>query len=177
MGELALENYTYEDFVDIDKTTPENEYYELIFGHIYMMSGASRIHQDVVLNIAFTFKQKQKSTKCSTVLAPFDIKLNCDNHINVVQPDVMVFCEDESIPCLVCEVLSPSTAKKDKSIKKDLYECVGIQNYLIVDPVNKYIDKFILKDNKLHYEKCYGMDEKIFIDCLDVEIDGESFFT
>ena len=176
MGELALENYTYQDYLDIDKTTPETEYYELIFGEIHMMSGASRVHQDIVLNIALRFKQLQKEAKCSTVIAPYDIKLECDNHINVVQPDVMLFCEDEKVPCLVCEVLSPSTAKKDKSVKKELYECFGIQNYLIVDPLNKYVDKFILKDKKLHYEKCYGLDEKIYIECLDQEIEVENFF-
>ncbi len=176
MGELALENYTYEDYLAIDKITPESERYELIFGEIYMMSGASRVHQNVVLNIAFLFKQLQKSANCSTVIAPFDIKLTCDEHINVVQPDVMLFCEDEKLPCLVCEVLSPSTAKRDKSVKKELYECFGIQNYLIVDPLNKYVDKFVLQDKKLSYEKCYGIDEKIYLECLDAEIEVESFF-
>jgi len=154
MGELALKNYTYQDYLDIDKTTPDSEYYELIFGEIYMMSGASRVHQDIVGNIFYSFKQLQKEVNCSAVIAPYDIKLKCDEQMNVVQPDVMLFCEDEKVPCLVCEVLSPSTAKKDKSVKKELYECFGIQNYLIVDPLNRYVDKFILKDKKLHYEKC-----------------------
>ena len=36
-----LDNYTYDDYLEIDKSTPEEERYELIFGHIHMMSGAS----------------------------------------------------------------------------------------------------------------------------------------
>jgi hypothetical protein len=40
---IELTNYSYEDYLDIDKTTKENV--ELIFGDIYMMAGASAVHQ------------------------------------------------------------------------------------------------------------------------------------
>jgi len=176
MEAYDLKNYSYEDYLDIDKTTPDDERYELIFGDIYMMSGASRVHQDVVLNIAFLFKTLQKEKNCSAVIAPFDIKLKCDDKVNILQPDVILFCEDKEIPCLVCEVLSPSTAHKDKSVKKEIYECFGIKNYLIIDPINKYVDKFVLKDSKLVYEKCYGLEDKIEIDCLAETLDVGNFF-
>ena len=176
MEAYSLDNYSYEDYLEIDSSTPDSERYELIFGHIYMMSGASRVHQDVVLNIAFLFKNLQKKGNCSAVIAPFDIKLKCDESINVVQPDVMLFCEDEKIPCLVCEVLSPSTAHKDKSVKKELYECFGIKNYLIIDPINRYVDSFILKDDKLIYDKCYGEEDKLVVECLDESIEVRDFF-
>jgi len=176
MEALKLQDYSYEDYLDIDKTTPDSERYELIFGEIYMMSGASRVHQDIVGNVFFLFKQLQKEVGCKSVIAPYDIKLECDRAINVVQPDVMLFCEDESLPCLVCEVLSPSTAKKDKTVKKELYECFGVKNYLIIDPLNEYIDKYVLKDDKLVYEKCYGKDENMHIECLEKEIQTEKFF-
>ena len=42
----ALENYTYEDYLDIANSTEERV--ELIFGKIYMMAGASALHQDTV---------------------------------------------------------------------------------------------------------------------------------
>jgi hypothetical protein len=47
MEAYSLDNYSYEDYLEIDSSTPDSERYELIFGHIYMMSGASRVHQDV----------------------------------------------------------------------------------------------------------------------------------
>ncbi len=176
MGEYELDNYSYEDYLDIDKTTPESERYELIFGHIYMMSGASRLHQDVVLSIALLFKTLQKEKGCETVIAPFDVKLSCDAQTNVVQPDVMLFCEEEQLPCLVVEVLSPSTAHKDKTVKKELYECVGVQNYLVVDPLNHYVDKFVLKDGKFHYENCYAKEDTMPLECLESSVEVESFF-
>ncbi len=51
---LKLENYSYEDYVDIDNSTKER--IELIFGKIYMMAGATAQHQDAVLNIALILK-------------------------------------------------------------------------------------------------------------------------
>ena len=176
MGEKELSNYSYEDYLDIDATTPEDERVELIFGDIYMMSGASRDHQDVVGNIFYIFKTLQKKQNCKAVLAPFDIKLKCDATINVVQPDVMLFCKSEEIPCLVVEVLSPSTALKDKTVKKELYECFGIEEYLIVDPINHYVDRYILKNGKLHYDKCYGSEDSFSVVCLDEVVDIGGFF-
>jgi len=176
MGEKELSGYTYEDYLDIDSSTPEDERVELIFEDIYMMSSASRVHQDVVGSIFFLFKSMQKSKNCSSVIAPYDLKLSCDTKTNVVQPDVMLFCKDEELPCLVCEVLSPSTALKDKSVKKELYECVGIKNYLIVDPLNKYVDKYTLKNTKLVYDKCYGVEDKIYIDCFEEDVEVKGFF-
>lgn len=181
MEAYDLDNYTYEDYLEIDKSTPDNERYELIFGHIYClneknMAGASREHQDVVGNIFFLFKTLQKDKGCKSVIAPYDIKLKCDDIVNIVQPDVMLFCEDKDIPCVVCEVLSPSTAKKDKTEKKELYECFGIKIYLIIDPINRYVDKFILQNDKLIYDRCYSCDEEMKIDCLDEIVNLEVFF-
>ena len=56
MGARELANYSYEDYLEITSTAPQNERYELIFGYIYAMGGASAAHQDVVLNIASFFK-------------------------------------------------------------------------------------------------------------------------
>jgi len=52
MEAFHLDNYSYEDYLQIDKTTPDNEYYELIFGNIYAMSGVTAKHQDIVGNIS-----------------------------------------------------------------------------------------------------------------------------
>jgi len=171
---LKLENYTYEDYLDIDQSTQERV--ELIDGKIYMMAGASALHQDIVLNLAFLLKNITKTKKkCLPRIAPFDLKLKQDNKINVVQPDVMLFCQDE-IPCVVFEVLSPSTAHKDKGIKKDLYESSGIGEYFLVNIEFKTIDKFTLIDGKYLYDKSYWIEDIMPILCLDSEIDVAEIF-
>ena len=170
----VLENYTYEDYLDIDKSTQERV--ELIFGKIYMMAGASALHQDTVGSIFFHLKMIAKEQqKCLPRVAPFDLKLKVDGKINVVQPDIMLFCEDEK-PCAVFEVLSPSTALKDKTVKKELYEKSGILEYFLVNAEYKLVDKFELIDGEYRYVGAFGEEDRLEVKCLEAEIELKEVF-
>ncbi len=70
---------------------------------------------------------------------------------NVVQPDVMVICDEEKIsednkyegvPALIVEVLSPSTKGKDMAVKLHLYMKSGVLEYWIVDLAQKNITQY-----------------------------------
>ncbi len=176
MEARKLENYTYQDYLEIDRTTKERV--ELIFGKIYMMAGASAVHQDVVLNIAVTLRE---FNKCKPRIAPYDLKLFCaksgvKERANVVQPDIMLFCQNEQTPCAIFEVLSPSTAPKDKTIKKELYECAGIKEYFLVEPEYKTVEKFLLQNGKYQFIGSFTENDRIKIDCLNDEIEVAKFF-
>lgn len=175
MEALNLDRYTYEDYLDIDRTTQERV--EWIDGRIYLMAGASAKHQDTVLNIAFMLKNLVNEKKrCLPRIAPFDLKLFRGEDKNVVQPDVILFCEDEEIPCAIFEVLSDSTAYKDKSVKKELYERFGVREYFLVDTDLKIVDKFRLENGKYYYVRGFGPDDTMPIDCLDAEIPVAEIF-
>lgn len=84
--------------------------------------------------------------------APLDVVLSENT---VLQPDIM-FISNEQVgqikthfhgaPALVIEILSPSTAKYDRTTKKDIYEKFGVNEYWIVDQENKLIEVFELVD-------------------------------
>ncbi len=166
---VELNNYSYEDYLHMDRDTQERV--ELIFGDIYMMAGASASHQDAVLNLGYSLKNISKSKeRCLPRIAPFDLKLQNGDDISVVQPDVMLFCGDSDIPCAVFEVLSPSTAHKDKTVKKELYERSGVDEYFLVNVEYKIADKFLRRDRIYYYDRAYGDDEEMPITCLDSSI-------
>jgi len=137
--------------------------------------GCSAAHQDTVGNIYFQLRSK-KTTNCVVRVAPFDIKIILNNDTSVVQPDLIVICENATLPCAVFEVLSPSTAAKDKGIKKDLYQLSKIKEYYIINTDLKIIDKYILDHDKYYYVKGYSLDEAIKIECIDVEILVQDIF-
>ena len=171
---LKLENYSYEDYIAIDNSTKERV--ELIFGKIYMMAGATAQHQDTVLNIAIILKNMSRAKeRCQPRVAPFDLKLTIDNQTNVVQPDVMLFCDSE-LPCAVFEVLSPSTAYKDKTVKKDLYEKSGIKEYFLINVEYKLVEKFMLIDGVYRYIGAFGLEDKMMIECFDEEVEVKEIF-
>ena len=47
--------------------------------------------------------------------------------------------EEGQVPCLVIEVTSESTRNEDFSKKKDLYERLGVEEYILHDPLGEYL--------------------------------------
>lgn len=178
MGELKLDRYTYEDYLGIDKTLKDSERIELIDGEIYFMAGASAEHQDIVGDIFFMLKQRAKEggSDCFPRVAPYDIKLFNGREKNVVQPDIMLFCGDAELPCALFEVLSPSTAAKDRGVKKELYQRFGIKEYFIVDCSLKIIDAYRLEEGKYYYVKGFCACDEMKIECMGIELDIAELF-
>jgi Uma2 family endonuclease len=85
------------------------------------------------------------------------------NDKNNCIPDVVVVCDRSKIkmdgiygaPDLAVEVLSPSTAFNDMSVKKDIYEKFGVREYWIVDPVSKMLSVYVNNNNKFTLSGVY----------------------
>ncbi|WP_162915805.1 Uma2 family endonuclease [Paraflavitalea soli] len=139
--------YTYADYVQWEGQ------WELIDGMPYAMSPSPvRVHQlaNGKFYTAFDSVILPKCQDCK-VLQTLDWKVNDKT---VVQPDLMVVCGDfetdflEFTPSLIVEILSPSTALKDRHEKFELYEQEGVRYYLIADPKFKKIEIYQLIEGK-----------------------------
>jgi len=53
----------------------------------------------------------------------------------------------EVVPDWVCEILSPSTAKKDRVVKLPLYARYGVSHAWLADPSAQTLEAFELKEN------------------------------
>jgi len=138
--------YSWDDYV----TWPDDQRWELIAGVAYDMSPAPSIkHQNVAGSFFSILRQKLSGKSCKPFIAPTDVVLS---ESDIVQPDVLVICDPNKIteqniqgaPDMVVEVLSPSTALKDLREKKTLYERFGVKEYLIIDPLEVYVQRFTL---------------------------------
>jgi len=158
------ERFTYQDYI----SWPDNERWELIDGVPYNMTPApSTNHQGVAGNFYAILNVSLKGKKCRPFMAPTDVVLSDDG---VVQPDVLVVCDKSKItdkniqgpPDLVIEVLSPSTALKDKREKKWLYEKYDVKEYILIDPVEMYVEQFYIRENGKYAEgNLFAPDETI----------------
>jgi Uma2 family endonuclease len=54
----------------------------------------------------------------------------------------------EVVPDWVCEVLSPSTARKDRVIKMPVYARFGVAYLWLVDPIARTLETFALEDGR-----------------------------
>ena len=162
MGALRVEDlptYTYEDYKEWEGD------WELIYGLAYAMAPAPMIrHQAISNNIAWELKNILSDCKRCQALLPVDWKIAEDT---VVQPDNSVICfkptNDAYIskaPAIIFEILSKATAKKDQTIKYDLYEREGVRYYIIVNPDDKVAKVYELKNGR-YAKLCDATDETI----------------
>ncbi len=146
-----LPHYVYEDYVQWEGQ------WELIYGIPYAMSPAPVIeHQRISKKIVRQLDELLENCGQCEALLPVDWVVVEDT---VVQADVLVVCgEDigvvklEKTPVMIFEVLSPSTARKDKVLKYRLYEQAGVKYYCIVDPKTKSADVFTLQKDRYREE-------------------------
>ena len=135
---------------------------EIIDGVPYMMAEPLRQHQDILGELHFKLRQFLEDKKCKVYMSPFDVRLAIygevgDEVINVVQPDVMVFCDRNKLddkgaiaaPDIAIEILSPSSMQNDRYRKFNIYEKAGVREYWIVDGANEVVEIFTLDDGKL----------------------------
>ncbi len=164
-------HFTYSDYKDWE----DSEKWELINGEAYMMSPSPTIrHQTIANNINRKIGNYLENKSC-IVLYETDVVLSEEN---VVKPDIIVVCDKEKItekyikgaPEFVAEILSVSTARRDKIEKLKLYKKFGVKEYWIVDPVYSEITiHYFEKDEK----ETYYLDEKTEGNKIYVKIFGE----
>jgi prevent-host-death family protein len=150
----STKRISYEEYLTLVNSSDQR--YELIDGEIYLLASPTYNHQVVVNEIAWHFNNYFKKKPCQTLTAPLDVRLfglatKFEEDPNVVQPDVLVICDEdkvnadnryEGIPTLIVEVLSPSTKGKDMITKLNLYMKSGILEYWIINPENKSISQY-----------------------------------
>jgi len=150
------ERFTLEQW----RTWPEGERWELIGGISYCMSPAPRVsHQSLAGRLYAAFCSFFEGKPCEPFIAPVDVFLpdgDAESPDTVVQPDVLVVCEDEKIeedgihgaPTFIAEILSPTTTHKDMTHKKAVYERSGVKEYWLVSPDTGSVFRYVLKDGK-----------------------------
>ena len=140
------------------KLTPEEyfaweekqlEKHELINGQVYAMSGGSVNHGRLAIRLTAMFDHHLENSSC--IAGNSDIKINIVATKNYTYPDASVTCDDRdkntpnyfSYPCLIVEVLSPSTETYDRGGKFRLYRKNPVlQDYLLVSSISIEMDLY-----------------------------------
>ena len=125
------------------------EKHEYIEGQVYAMSGGSVNHSRIAIRFATMVDTHLDASSCMT--GNSDLRVNIAGTNNYTYPDVSVTCDDRdktttqyiTYPCLIVEVLSPSTEAYDRSGKFRLYRKNPIlQDYLLVSSTSIEMDLY-----------------------------------
>ena len=172
-----------EDYLDHERVaTVKHEY---IRGQIYAMAGASKAHGIISLNLATRLRNYLRGRGCSTYIADMKVRLETANVY--FYPDVTVTCDgrDQSsltedflrYPCLVVEVLSPTTAGFDRGEKFADYRTLEtLEEYVLISQEQMSVDCFRRNSQGLWVLYPYGKGEEIYLSSVDFRSPIEALY-
>ncbi len=145
----AVRDWTYAEFA---RLPDDGNRYEVIAGELYVTPSPNPIHTRIAFKLAVLLEDFAAEHGLGWVTtAPTDVLFGPGDY---VQPDVIFLRADkagsvtdrgiEAAPDLVVEVLSPSTALRDRGLKRQRYGALGVREYWIVDPENRRIESYAL---------------------------------
>jgi len=134
---------TVAEYLDLEDASPVR--HEYVDGEIHAMSGVTRRHSRIELNVAARLWAAVRGGPCRVHTSSMKLRVGDV----VYYPDVMVACGAEAAderleeaPCLVVEVLSPSTWRTDRREKAIVYKTIAaLGAYLVVDQERRLVER------------------------------------
>jgi Uma2 family endonuclease len=169
---------TAEQFFEMPET---NQIEELIEGEYIVSPPPIGLHQLAVGNAYFFLRS---TVPGQAVVSPAALRLEEDH---VLEPDVFWIRPDgdcklvdgrywQGAPDLVIEVLSPSTARRDRGVKFDVYERHGVREYWLIDLEAQFVEVYRHEDGAFRRRGLFGADEAFASAALGIEVKAEALF-
>ncbi len=125
--------------------------YEYVNGEVFAMTGGTIPHGTIALNLATALKSHLRGSSCRVFNS--DIKVGITGKGPFHYPDLSVSCDERDRtamefieqPCLIVEVLSPSTEAYDRGGKFAHYRNIRtLQEYVLIDAERTSVECFRL---------------------------------
>lgn len=138
MAALPKKQWTVEDYLAFERSSEDR--HEYLNGEIYLMTGASRNHNLIVLNTAASLHSQLRDRPCEIYASDMRVRTGQRGY---VYPDVVVVrgepqLEDGELdtllnPTVIIEVLSSSTEQYDRGQKFHQYRALpSVQEYVLI---------------------------------------------
>lgn len=149
--------------------------HEYLDGEVVAMGGASARHGLVAGALYGALLPHARRKGCQLFIADMKVRVEHTGQTYFYYPDLMLACAPDDRetyyrrnPCLLVEVLSPSTERIDRREKLFAYQAIpSLREYLLVDPDKRSVEIYRFGD-PVRYETC--TEGAFRLDCLDVEI-------
>lgn len=147
----------------------KNEYRkcEKINGEIFEQSPAEGLlHAMVMGNVFCEIKSQLKGSSWSVTAGNYTLRLSTDEF---VVPDIMLIINDkkhitskgyQGIPLFIAEIVGPLTRVKDRDLKKAAYAKLGVEEYWLIDLIDRKIEIYYLQTGEYILQESYGIEDK-----------------
>jgi Uma2 family endonuclease len=166
------EPITPDEYFEIEAASPVR--HEYIEGYLYALAGVSSRHDRIVVNLIAELASKARGTDCHVHTGEMMVRVSESRYY---YPDVHVRCQpmsDDSrtstAPCVVIEVLSPTTTGLDRREKLFAYRQIeSLRTYLIVHQDEKMVEQHWLDNGVWQHDILEG-DATVHVPCLDFDL-------
>lgn len=150
--------------------------HEYVDGQIFAMACASERHNRIAGNIFYHLRSAARGTLCGAFMA--DMKLRIASVNAFYYPDAMLTCTandrdpfQKTAPCIVAEVLSPSTATTDRREKLLAYRQIpSLKAYILADQDRRMVDYFIRDESGEWQQGTLGEMDILGVDCGTIKV-------
>ena len=148
----AVRRWTYDEFARLPN---DGNRYEIIGGELFVTPAPSLTHQKAVTAITLALGGFIRAHELGELyVGPVDVLFAEGDYLEpdlvFVRADRTAILKDrgvEGAPDLVVEVLSPSTAGRDRTIKRERYAAFGVAEYWVVDARTRRVEIYRATDD------------------------------
>jgi Uma2 family endonuclease len=175
-GDISPEDYLAEE----ELSQIKHEYTD---GQVYAMAGASDAHVTIAGNLFALLRNHLRGTGCRVYMA--DMKAQIDTANVFYYPDIMVTCDvrDKTLqnykkyPCLIVEVLSPSTEALDRGDKfADYQKLATLQEYVLISQKRQRLECFRRNAEGFWLLQFYFPGSAIHLSSIDFRISMDALY-
>jgi len=171
---LTQAHYTAEEYLTLERSaSSKSEFHD---GQIYAMTGASREHNLVTINIAGELRSQLKKRPCEAYVN--DMRVKAADARSYHYPDIVVVCgtpqfEDAHVdtllnPTLLIEVLSPSIEAYDRGGKFAHYRKIPtLREYLLVAQDQPSIECYLRQGDVWILTEAVGLEADVPLESID----------
>ena len=171
MGNPAVKIASYDDILNL----PENLVGEIIYGQLFTHPRPAPKHalaaSSIGMEIGFPFQKGKGGTDGWWILD--EPELHITEHVLV--PDLAGWRKQrmpslpetawfEAVPDWVCEILSPSTARVDRTEKMPIYAEMGVAFCWLIDPILQTLEVYKLHKGQWLLQKSLKDDDLVVAD-------------
>ena len=154
--------------------------HEYVAGQIYAMTGSSREHNLIATNLISSLRPHLRGGSCRGFVSDMKVEIQTRSQRAdfFYYPDVVVTCDPQdreryflTSPCLVIEILSPSTQATDKREKRINYQTIeSLQEYVLVSQDEIKVEVYRRDDNGNWTVETLGKDDDLSLNSVGLTL-------
>lgn len=157
--------------------------YEYIEGQVFAMTGGTKPHNRIAGNLYTALDRHLMEKSCEVYIA--DVKVQVSSAGPYHYPDVVVTCDSRDsesnkfvqYPCLIVEVLSPSTEAYDRGGKFAQYrQLATLQEYVLIQSEQVGVERFRRNEQGLWVLYPYEAGETLTLESVGLSLPVEALY-